>query len=221
VNFAERVNVDERQKVEQAMAALEAQRPVLGDEVVEVALAALRGQLAQRMTAPAGPQRKQATILFADISGFTALAEQMDAEEVTQVVNGLWQRLDRVIVEHHGRIDKHMGDAVMAIWGAAEAGEDDSEQAIRAALAMQREVAAFRVSSVKYQVSSKEEKVGAALSVRIGVNTGPVLWGQVGTTGEFTVMGDTVNVANRLEKAAEAGGILISHDTLPACAGGL
>ncbi len=63
-------------------------------------------------------QRKQATILFADVSGFTAMSETLDAEEVSDVMNALWQRWDAAIVEHGGVIDKHMGDGVMAVWGA-------------------------------------------------------------------------------------------------------
>ena len=64
-------------------------------------------------------QRKQVTILFADVSGFTAMSETMDAEDVTEVMNDLWKRLDGAIVAHGGRIDKHIGDAVMALWGTA------------------------------------------------------------------------------------------------------
>ena len=88
-------------------------------------------------------QRKQATILFADIVGFTALSERRDAEEVTELINDLWERIDGVVATFGGRIDKHIGDAVMALWGSETTREDDPEQAVRAALAIQAEVELF------------------------------------------------------------------------------
>jgi adenylate cyclase len=182
----------------QAIAGQESLRPTLGDAVVDASLAALREKLAaleaEAHTAPA-EQRKQVTVLFADVSGFTALSETIDAEEVLETINALWQRLDGVITEHGGSIDKHIGDAVMALFGAPVAHEDDPEQAIRAALRMQAELARFRPAAA-----------GAAdwppLQVRIGINTGPVLLGAVGTTDEYTAIGDAVNVASRLEHIA-------------------
>jgi len=192
--------VAEREQLEQAIATLEAQRALLGDAAVDTALAALRVELAKLQAQSVAEQRKQVTVLFADVSGFTAVSERMDAEEVRDTMNALWRRLDAVITAHGGMIDKHMGDAIMAVWGTQAAHEDDPERAIRAALAMQAEMEPFFAS-------------GAALAVRIGINTGPVLLGAVGTTGEYTAMGDTVNVASRLEHAAPVGGILISHDS--------
>jgi class 3 adenylate cyclase/tetratricopeptide (TPR) repeat protein len=197
----------EREKLEQAIAALEAQRAVLGDAVVDMALAPLRDKLAAltaAMTPPpasADEQRKIVTVLFADVSGFTAMSETLDAEEVRDTLNALWQRLDHTITAHGGLIDKHIGDAVMALWGAERAHESDPEQAIRAALAMQAELRAFA------------ETQAHPLQMRIGLNTGPVLLGTIGTTQEFTAMGDTVNLASRMEHAAPIGGILITHDT--------
>ena len=185
-----------------AIAAFEAQRPILGDAVVEAALGPMREKLAA-LEAPAAPeqQRKQATILFADVSGFTALSETMDAELVADVMNDLWALVDQAIIDHGGRIDKHIGDAVMALWGTEAAREDDPEQAIRAALAMQAAVDAFCTTH------------SVPLAIRIGINTGPVLLGEMGTKGEYTAMGDAVNLASRLEHAAPVGSVLISHDT--------
>ena len=192
-----------RFELEQAMTALEAQRAILGDAVVEASLGALRQQLAalEAQARQPKPQRKQVTVLFADVSGFTALSETLDHEDVAELMNALWQALDREITARGGVIDKHIGDAVMALWGAHVAREDDPEQALRAALALQKALAGFR------------QQHGVALAMRIGVNTGPVLVGDVGTTAEFTAMGDTVNIASRLEHAAPIGGILIAHDT--------
>jgi class 3 adenylate cyclase/tetratricopeptide (TPR) repeat protein len=192
----------ETTQIQAAIDALEAQRALLGDAVVEPALAALREKLfALESRATSTQQRKQATVLFADVSGFTALSEMMDVEIVAGIMNDLWALVDIAITGHGGRIDKHIGDAVMALWGAETAREDDPEMAVRGALAMQEAVAEFC------------ETHSAPLALRVGINTGPVLLGRVGTTGEFTAMGDAVNLANRLEHAAPVGGVLISHDT--------
>lgn len=196
----------EREQLEQALMVLEGQRATLGDAVVEAALNSIREKLAtlQEAPPPSEQQRKQATILFADISGLSVLSEKMDmdVEDVMELINRLWQRLDRVIVAHGGTIDKHIGDQVMAVWGTQGAREDDPERAIRAALALQAELQQVEVGG------------GAApLQIRSGINTGPVLLGAVGTTGEYTAMGDTVNLASRLAHAAPPGRLLISHDS--------
>lgn len=194
----------DRERFQQAIETLESQRALLGDAAVDAAVAALREKLGEPVApAPSEAQRKQITVLFADLSGFTAMAEAMDAEEVTALMNSLWERLDRTVVEHGGAIDKHIGDNVMALWGAEQAREDDPERALRAALAMQAGVRAF----------SEERRLARPLGLRVGVNTGPVLLGKMGTTGEYTAMGDTVNTASRLEGAAPVGGVLISQDT--------
>ena len=207
----------ELEQLEQAIAALEAQRAVLGDAVVNTALAPMRDKLGalKAAQAPAEAQRKLATVLFADVSGFTALSETLDAEEVTEVMNGLWQRLDHAITSHGGRIDKHIGDAVMALWGVEQAREDDPERAVRAALALQAIVSEERGRrNEEHRSAGPSSFIAQPLSLlhlRIGLNTGPVLLGQVGSTREFTAMGDAVNLASRLEHAAPLDGILISH----------
>src|SRR6266478_2470655 len=86
---------------------------------------------------PPASQRKQVSVLFADISGFTAMAEKLDAEELSDIVNKLWARLDPIITRHGGRVNQHVGDALMALFGAGAAREDEPQQAVRAALAMQ------------------------------------------------------------------------------------
>ncbi|MBN1886908.1 MAG: tetratricopeptide repeat protein [Thermoflexales bacterium] len=209
----------ERRQLEQAIAALEAQRVVLGEAVVEPLIAVAREKLATLVSQPPAPagvedvsrQRKQITVLFADVSGFTAMSETMDAEELSDTMNDLWRRLDGAITSHGGYIDKHIGDAVMALFGAPTAREDDPERAILAALAMQAALAGFRTQVSATRSEARDPRSG--LAMRIGINTGPVLLGQVGTTAEYTAMGDTVNLASRLEHAAPVGGILISHDS--------
>lgn len=195
-------NSEELSRLQASIAALEAQRSILGDAVVEPALVALREKLATvEAQVPATPQRKLVTVLFADVSGFTALAEMIDAEVVTGIMNDLWLLVDKAIADHGGRIDKHIGDAVMALWGAEKAREDDTEMAVRGALAMQAAIDEFCKTH------------SAPLAIRVGINTGPVLLGVIGTTGEVTALGDTVNLASRLEHVAPVGGVLISHET--------
>ncbi|MFN2278660.1 MAG: ATP-binding protein, partial [Candidatus Promineifilaceae bacterium] len=191
----------ERQRLETAITTLEAQRGILGDQVVESSVTALRRQLAELLPRFIDRERKLVTVLFADVSGFTALADDMDPEFVGEIINTLWRRLDKVITNHGGYIDKHVGDGVMALWGVKSAQEDDPERAIRAALEMQAELVVFR------------EEIHKDLEMRIGINSGPVVLGQVGTTAEFTAIGDTVNTADRLQKVAPVGTVFVSHNT--------
>lgn len=198
--------MDERQKLEQTIRSIEAQRALLGNAVVETALAPLREKLAA-LQSTTEQQRKQVTILFADVSSFTTSAEQLDAEDLNNIMNELWQNLDRIVLDHGGRIDKHIGDALMALWGSETSKEDDPERAILAALEMQT-----AAEAMAKQMHLPEEQA-ALLKIRVGLHTGPVMLGRVGTQGEFTAMGDAVNIASRLEHAAPVGGVIVSHDT--------
>lgn len=201
----------ERERLEQSIAAIEAQRAILGDAVVDTMVAAAREKLATLEAQRAVEQRKQVTVLFADVSGFTAMVETIDPEEVRDTMNALWERMDRAIIAHEGTIDKHMGDAVMAIFGAPTAREDDPERAIRAALTMQKEIKKWRKEMEESQ--SPFSNLQSPISIRVGIHTGPVWLGAVATTAEYTAMGDTVNLAFRLQYAAPVGGVIVSHDT--------
>jgi class 3 adenylate cyclase/tetratricopeptide (TPR) repeat protein len=189
----------DRDHLERAIRGLEAQRGALGDEVVDAAIRPLAEKL-RRMSLPPGSRRrrKRVTILFADIQGYTRMAESMDPEQLDELMSEVWGRLDREITGRGGRIDKHMGDAVMAVWGGEQAREDDAARAVRAALAMQGALA---------------DLGSAKVGLRVGINTGLVLMTEVGANREETAVGDAVNVAQRLETAAPVGGVLISHDT--------
>ncbi len=207
--------MDEREQLEQAIANIEKQRALLGDAVVDSAISAMRAKLSSLAPAPppAEPeqQRKQVTVLFGDVSGFTAMSETMDHEDVSMVINSLWSRVDKVIIEQGGRIDKHIGDAVMALFGVPSAREDDPERAVRAALRIHSSI-----ESWKQEFSAANPALRArvmALKLRIGINTGQALVGKVSTTSEYTAMGDAVNLASRVESAAPIGGTLISHNT--------
>jgi class 3 adenylate cyclase len=154
---------------------------------------------------PYPEERRLATVLFADIQGFTQLAEEMDFEDVSDLIKDVWQRLDSLLEQNGAYIDKHIGDAVMAVWGAPRATEHDAERAVTAALALQAALREFAASS---------DRPGAStLKLRVGLNTGFVLAGYVGTRNEYTVMGDTVNVASRLETTAEPSTVVISAAT--------
>lgn len=152
-------------------------------------------------------ERRTVTILFADISGFTAMSEKLDPEVVQEIMDRAFERLTAVINGYGGTIDKYIGDAVMALFGAPVALGDDPERAVRAGLGMQQVMS-------EYAEELKRTR-GFGLAMRVGVNTGKVIWGRVGGAGEksFTVMGDAVNLASRLEHAAPLGGVLIGEAT--------
>jgi class 3 adenylate cyclase len=154
---------------------------------------------------PYPEERRIATVLFADIQGFTQLADHMDFEAVSDLIKEVWLRIDTIIEEHGGRIDKHIGDAVMAVWGAPHGSEDDAERAVAAGLAMQAALADYAAHSPRPGANQ--------LKMRVGLNTGPVLASHVGRHDEYTVMGDTVNVASRLEHVAEVETVTISDST--------
>jgi len=150
-------------------------------------------------------ERRWATVLFADVQGFTALSEKLDFETVSDLIKEVWERLDEVIRSCNGFIDKHLGDGVMAVWGAPFAGENDAEHAVEAGLVLIEALAEFSRESNRPEAKD--------LIMRVGINTGNVLAGYIGAKDEYTVMGDTVNVASRLEQMAEPGTVLISEST--------
>jgi class 3 adenylate cyclase/tetratricopeptide (TPR) repeat protein len=197
----------DRSQLEQAIVALEAQRAILGDAVVDTAVLPLKAKLAalDSGTPVSIEQRKMVTVLFADVMGFTTLSEAMDAEDVKRLMDRVFARLDSIVIEHGGVIDKHIGDAVMALWGVEATREDDPERAIGAALAMQ--------AALKEVNNTQRPSDHPPLMMRMGINTGPAVLGEVGSSGEFTALGDAINIASRLQAASPPGEVLISHDT--------
>ena len=196
----------EHTQLEQAIAHLENQRTVLGDAVVDASIAALKKQLTDMKAGPKpaeSGERKLVTVMFADISGFTALSEKMDPEAVRDLMNRCFDRLVPCIQRYDGTIDKFIGDEVMALFGAPVAHENDPERALRAALEMQAALAKFNT----------EHKT--QLGIHFGINTGLVLAGGIGSSGqqEYSVMGDAVNLAARLEDVSERGQVLAGPDT--------
>jgi class 3 adenylate cyclase/tetratricopeptide (TPR) repeat protein len=156
--------------------------------------------------APEAPpeERRQVTVLFADLSGYTAVAERMDPETVKTLVEGALRRLGQEVVRFGGTVDKYIGDNVMALFGAPVAHEDDAERAVRAALGMQEAMTEVNA----------ELPEGVEFALRVGINSGEVLAGAVGD--DYTVVGDTVNVASRLQSAARPGSVTVGERTMRA-----
>ncbi|HKA84311.1 MAG TPA: adenylate/guanylate cyclase domain-containing protein [Acidimicrobiales bacterium] len=148
-----------------------------------------------------GDERRVVTVLFADLVGFTALSEDRDPEQVKRLVDRCFERLVADIETFGGRVDKIVGDAVLALFGAPVAHEDDAERAVRAALQFHRTLDEARAD------------LGVDVRLRVGVNTGEVLVGSLRAGGDYTAMGDVVNTAQRLQSAAEPGQVLVGHAT--------
>lgn len=149
------------------------------------------------------------TVLFADVVGFTRLAEHRDPEQVKRLIDGCFQRLATDIDTHGGRVDKFLGDGVLALFGAPTAHEDDAERGVRTGLAMQATVAAYA------------EQVGVDIRLRVGVSTGEVLVGALRAGGDYTALGDVVNLASRLQSEAPPGGVLVGPATYLATRGAI
>ena len=238
---------DQIAQLRQAIAAQEALRTTLGDNVVELAVKPLRSllesllaqqdeavdgrasrddllaqlqnyiprQLADKIRATGHVQgeRRQVTVIFADVSGFTALSETLDPEEVASFMNECLKDLADAVYQYEGMVDKFIGDCIMAVFGAPIALEDDAERALHAALSMRNRVEQFN--------KRRSDKLKEPLALHIGVNSGTVIAGNVGSDlrMNYTVMGDTVNVASRLEGAATRGQIFVSQSTYRLAAG--
>ncbi|HEY9068498.1 MAG TPA: adenylate/guanylate cyclase domain-containing protein [Burkholderiaceae bacterium] len=203
--------MDETRHLEVAIAALEAQRATLSDAVVDAALAPLRERIAAlRAAGPASPaavlQRRQVTVLFADVVGSTAIAERLDAEDLVQLMSRALERFSAAVRAHHGRVLRYTGDGLKAAFGAdATPLEDAPELAVRAGLAILAATHAF-AHDVRARYGLEHFRI------RVGIHTGAVALG-AGIEAENTAMGPTVNLAARLEQAAPPNGLRISQAT--------
>ena len=148
-------------------------------------------------------ERRKATVLFADLSGYTAVSERMDPEALKSMVDRALQRLGAEVTRFGGSVDKYIGDNVMAVFGAPVAHEDDPERAVRAGLAMQAAMEEINERIV--------DIAGAEFALRVGINSGEVLAGRMGDG--YTVIGDPVNVAARLQAAARPGSVTVGEIT--------
>src|SRR5512137_264977 len=159
--------MNERTLLEQAIAHIESQRAALGDTAADIAIAGLKQKLSEVEKPEESGERKLVTIMFADISGFTALSEKMDPEAVRDLMNLCFDRLVPCIKRYDGTIDKFIGDEIMALFGAPVAHENDPERALRAALEM--------LSALpKFNAENKTQ-----LGIHFGINTGLVLAGGI------------------------------------------
>ena len=172
-------------------------------------------QLADRLAAhpetAIEPQEVVVTVLFSDIRGFSTIAERLEARDVAAVVGRHLTAMAEVVISHGGTIDKFQGDAVMAVFGAPEPLDDHAARALRCAIAMQRRQAELNAEG--WSVVDLP-----TMGVGIGVNTGSVIAGTIGGAGrlEYTVVGDAVNVASRLQSEAEGGEIVAAASTVAA-----
>jgi class 3 adenylate cyclase/tetratricopeptide (TPR) repeat protein len=193
--------------VERAIAALEAQRAALGDDVVETALAPLRERHAQLVSGQFGEQRRLVTVLFADLVDFTVLSRRLDPEDTRAVVDACFARWQKAIEAHGGVVEKFIGDAAMAVFGLQRSYEDDAERAVRAGLAMTAATAELSAEVAR--------RFGVTPRMRVGIDTGEVVVSTLGERAghEFVAVGPTVNRAARLQSAAPEGRVLVSTET--------
>jgi class 3 adenylate cyclase len=190
------VPVGHRRKLLDAIAALRVSASPASDDVRQARILS---------TLPVDPigERRQVTMLFADLAGYTAWGQRLDAEEVHALLQQFFDRVDSIIQQHGGHIARHIGDCVMAVFGAPVAHDNDAERAARAALAIQAAIP---------EVSAH---VGFPIGVHIGVAGGQVVASRTGSErySEYTVTGNAANLASRLTDTAEAGQILVSDET--------
>ena len=161
------------------------------------------------MTSTTGSEgeRRQITVFFSDLSGYTSLTEQLDAEDVRGVMDRIFARAASITEKYGGRIDRFLGDAVMGVFGDRISHEDDAERAIRTVLDLHHAVGEI--------AEELEEQLGRRLTMHSGINTGVVVTGD----SLDTAVGDAINVASRLGDLAEPGQILIGPETARLTAG--
>ena len=204
----------ELRSLELAIDALEAQRGVLGDHVVDAALQPLADKRDRLRAASVGEQRKWVTVLFADLVDSTPMARALDAEDLQQVMSRYFATLRSAIEAEGGTVEKFIGDAVMAVFGLYRAREDDAARAVRAGLAM--------VEQLQRLSAQVEADHGVRLRMRVGIDTGEVVVTGMAENeaGEFLVVGDTANRAARLQTAASPGTVVLSGDAARQVRGG-
>ena len=195
----------ERARLNQKILAEEKKRERLGRF--------LSPEVANRILAQAdgaelgAPEVREVSVLFADISGFTSMSETMSPSAVALLLNDYLSRMTDVIFKYEGTLDKYIGDAIMAVFGAPLDMPDHAPRAIKAALEMQERLAEWNA----------DRKEGPAFKIRIGINSGNAVAGEIGSIKkkEYTVLGDTVNTASRLESSvAKPGSVVIGANTL-------
>ena len=158
-------------------------------------------------------ERKLVTVMFTDVSGFTAMSERLDPEEVHGIMDRAFEVILGAVHEYEGTINQFLGDGVMALFGAPIAHEDHAGRALRAALAIQQRLEPLRVDVQRVH--------GREFRMRIGINSGPVVVGAIGRDlrMDYTAVGDTVNLAARLMGISQPGQVVASSNTRALCEG--
>ncbi len=197
--MARSLTASEQQLVEQTRVRTALSRYLSADVVELIAREPERLRL--------GGERREVTVLFSDVCGFTRLSESLPPETVVALLNELFTFATEIIHKRGGIIDKFIGDSVMAVWGTPESHPDDAKQAVEAAMELRRWV---ETGNRRWR-----QKWGVEVQLAMGLHTGPVVAGNLGSEKrmEYTVIGDTVNVAARLESMAQPGQILVSAAT--------
>jgi class 3 adenylate cyclase/FixJ family two-component response regulator len=199
--------VDEMKRLHAAVVAKQTAAATLSSYVPQ--------QVVERLASGDMTQEElEVSVLFSDIRGFSTIAERLSARDIAEIVGRHLGAMAEVVTEHGGTIDKFQGDAVMAVFGAPEPLEDHAERALRCAIAMQRRQTELNAQG--WGTDAVE-----ILAIGVGVNTGLVIAGAVGGGGrlEYTVIGDAVNVAQRLQSEAEGGEVVASASTIAAANG--
>ncbi|NDJ53036.1 MAG: response regulator [Chloroflexi bacterium] len=198
--------VDARLRAKQASDELRAARDqILKTFARYVAPTVVEQLLADPVSVELGGRLQEVTALFADLEGFTALAEHIEPEKVIEILNGYLSLVADAVIENHGTLDKFMGDGVMAIFNAPLPQEDHALQAVTTAFDVHRRVQAY------HERLAPQNR----LFYRIGISSGPAVVGNVGSAEirDYTAIGDTINTASRLEQTGEAGYVIISAST--------
>ena len=179
-----------------------------GQELLAQLESHILGQLAEAsLIETIQGERRHATVVFADLSGFTTLAERLDPEVVTSLLNDLMKELIDAVYLCGGMVNQIIGDCVMAVFGAPIALEDDAERALRAALAMRERLEPFNKRWL--------DQLNEPLALHTGICSGMIVAANVGSNlrMSYTIIGDVVNVASRLQGTATPGQILVSRST--------
>src|SRR5690242_15259448 len=199
----------ELQQLELTIQGLESQRTLLGDAVADAALGPLRSRLEKLRSGAAAQHQSQflkhVSILFMDVVGSTSLAQRLDDEEVTAVMDGALKRGTAVVEAHRGKVMQYAGDSILAVFGADRASEDDAERAVRCGLSL-----LDLGKTLRAEVQAAHGH--ASFDFRVGIHSGGVLLGGR-IDDDATIHGITVNIAARMEQSAPPGGLRISHDT--------